>query len=140
MKRTFVKTASKKFMAVTAIAALLSLASFTNANASATAIHKSKPVAVEYAGTVNSSVSFNINYKNETGSAFNLVVKNESGDIIYSHAYNDKNFSKKFVINEVPEDGGIVTFLINGAGANLKQTFNISTTTKTVSDVVVTKE
>ncbi len=140
MKRTFVKIASKKFMAVTAIAALLSLASFTNVNARTTATSTSSPGAVVYAGTVNNSVSFNINYNNETGSAFNLVVKNENGDIIYSHTYSDKNFSKKFVINELPEDGGSVTFIINGAGADLKQTFNISTITKTVSDVVVTKE
>jgi hypothetical protein len=137
MKRTFVKIVSKKFLTVAAIVALFIVATATNAKAGETK-PESNLSAVEFAGTVNDNVAFNIKYANETGADFYLVVKNESGEIIYAHTFSNKNFSKKFVIKEVPEEGGNVTFIIRNGGADLKQTFNISNTTTSVSDVVVT--
>jgi hypothetical protein len=139
MKRTFLKIVSKKFLTAAAIIALFSVATATNAKAGEVKKSDLNLSAVEYTGTVNNNVSFNIKYDNEAGSDFSLIVKNENGEVIYSHVYNDKNFSKKVVIRELPEDGGNVTFIIKSNDADIKQSFNINTVTTAVSNVVVTK-
>ena len=135
MKRTFVKIASKKFVTATAIAALLSITALNNVKAGETTVANAPVV---YSETVNNNVLFNIKYANPTGSDFSMVVKNESGEVIYAKHYSDKNFSKRVLINELPEEGGNVTFIIKSNDGDLKQSFNISTSTKTVEDVTVT--
>ena len=135
MKRISVKTGSKKFITAAAFVALLSVGALRS-NA---AIVKANESHVEYAGVAqNDNVAFNVQYKNEAGSNFNLTVLNENGDIIFSQQYNDKNFNKKIIIETLPEDAH-VTFIIKGADANVRESFNINTNIKQVKNVEVTK-
>jgi hypothetical protein len=134
MKSTFVKTTAKKFITAAALIAVLTTGAI-NAKAGENKAAKS---TVEYIGTVNDNVAFNVQYKNETGSTFNLSVVNEAGEVIYTSQFTGQNFSKKVVIENVPEDAH-VTFILKGADATMKQSFDVSTATRTVADVRVSK-
>ncbi len=136
MKLTFVKTASKKFITAAAIIAALSIGAISNAHADEI---KENNSAVEYVGAVNENAAFNVKYINASGSDFNLTIKNEIGDVIYSHKYSGKDFRKEILINQIPEDGALVTFIIKGADANFQQSFKINTSAKVTAEVTVTK-
>jgi len=54
---------------------------------------------------------------------------------LYQQTYNDKNFDKKVVLVKEPGEARL-TFIIKGADT-YKQSFDITTVTRTVEDVVV---
>lgn len=92
--------------------------------------------AVQYVGTTEKGIVFNVKYDNATAAPFNLIIKNEFGDVVYSQQYSDTNFDKKVMLTKEPGDARL-TFIIRSASANIKQSFDIVTTTKTVEEVVV---
>ncbi|MDQ2751394.1 MAG: hypothetical protein M3R72_00040 [Bacteroidota bacterium] len=92
--------------------------------------------AVQYVGTNDQGVVFDVKYENVSAAPFSLIIKNEYGDVVYQQQYNDKNFDKKVLLTKEPGDARL-TFIIRSASANIKQSFDISTTTKTVEEVVV---
>ena len=97
---------------------------------------KASPSAVQYVGTSNDGIVFNVKHENADAAKFDLIIKNEYGDIVYQQQYNDKNFDKRVVL--VKEGGDArLTFIIRSGNTSYKQVFNITTTTKTVEDVVV---
>ena len=91
---------------------------------------------VQYVGATEKGIEFNVKYSNATASPFSLIIKNEYGDVVYEQQYNDKNFDKKVLLTKEPGEAHL-TFIIKSASANIKQSFDISTTTRTVEDVVV---
>ena len=92
--------------------------------------------AVQYVGITDKGVMFNVKYNNADASKFELIIKNEYGEVVYQQQYNDKNFDKKVLLMKEPGDAHL-TFIIKSASANIKQSFDITTTTRTVEDVVV---
>ena len=91
---------------------------------------------VQYEGTTEKGIVFNVKYENAAASPFNLIIKNEYGEVVYQQQYNDKNFDKKVLLTKEPGDARL-TFIIKSASVNLKQSFDITTSTRTVEDVVV---
>ncbi len=92
--------------------------------------------AVHYVGTTEKGIVFNVKYDNADAAKFDLIIKNEYGDVIYQQQFNDKNFDKKVLLTKEPGDARL-TFIIKSVSDNIRQSFDISTTTRTVQDVVV---
>lgn len=96
---------------------------------------KSAQNNIQYVGTTENGIVFNVKYNNADAARFDLIIKNEYGDVVYQQSFNDKNFDKKVVLVKEPGDARL-TFIIKGADT-YKQSFDISTVTRTVQDVVV---
>lgn len=121
------------------VATLVSAVSFSAMAAPATSKNgkndKSAQNHIQYVGTTNNGIVFNVKYDNADAANFDLVIKNEYGDIVYQQTFSDKNFDKKVVLVKEPGDAHL-TFIIKGADT-YKQSFDITTVTRTVEDVVV---
>ena len=134
-KQTF-KLAVKKVILMSGFVCALSLATYhtTQANSHTFASTKS---AFHYVGTEENKIVFNVKFENPAESKFDLVITNENGDVVYKQSYSEKNFDKKIVL--LKEGDAHLTFAIKSKDVNYKESFDISTTTKVVEDVVVTK-
>lgn len=121
-----------KIIVLAAIAGTLSL----SATAAGKVSEKETASAVQYVGTTEKGIVFNVKYDNAMATPFNLIIKNEYGDVVYQQQYSDKNFDKKVMLTKEPGDAHL-TFIIRSGSANIRQSFDITTTTKTVEEVVV---
>ncbi len=130
MNKQVLKFGSKALV-LAVVAGTLSLSSFA-----ATSKNEKEASAVQYAGTTDKGVVFNVKYDNADAAPFSLIIKNEYGDIVYQQQYTDKNFERKVLLTKEPGDARL-TFIIKSASGSLKQSFDITTTTKTVEEVVV---
>lgn len=92
--------------------------------------------AVQYVGATDQGILFNVKYDNTNAEPFTLVIKNEYGDVVYQQQFKDKNFDKKVVLTKEPGEAHL-TFEIRSASSNIRQSFDIKTTTKTVEEIVV---
>ena len=117
------------------LAGLVGTLSFSGMAAS-TKKEKDAASAVQYVGTTDKGIVFNVKYDNNDASKFDLIIKNEYGDIVYQQQFNDKNFDKKVLLTKEAGDAHL-TFIIRSASANIKQSFDITTSTRTVEEVVV---
>lgn len=93
--------------------------------------------AVQYVGTTEKGIVFNVKFDNADASKFDLIIKNEYGDVVYQQEFSDKNFDKKVLLMKEPGEAHL-TFIIKTPSESYKQSFDISTVTRTVEDVVVT--
>ncbi len=121
------------------VAALVSAVSFSAMAAPATNKNdKSDKTAqnnIQYVGSTDNGLVFNVKYDNIDFAKFDLIIKNEYGEVVYQQTFNDRNFDKKVMLVKEPGDARL-TFIIKGA-ETYKQSFDITTVTKTVEDVVV---
>ena len=123
------------------VAALVSTVSLSAMAAPATVSkngksNKTEQSNIQYVGTTDAGIVFNVKYDNADSARFDLLIKNQYGDIVYQQTYNDKNFNKKVMLVKEPGDARL-TFIIRTASNDYKQSFDITTVTKTVEDVVV---
>ena len=127
-----------KFRKAMLVAALVSAVSLTAMAAPATASKNGKTTQnnIQYVGTTDAGIVFNVKYDNADSAKFDLIIKNQYGDVVYQQAYDDLNFDKKVVLVKEPGDAHL-TFIIRTANNDYKQSFDITTTTRTVEDVVV---
>ena len=122
------------------VAALVSAVSFSAMAAPATSKNdKSDKTAqnnIQYVGTTDDNIVFNVKYNNADSAKFDLIIKNQYGEVVYQQAYNEVNFDKKVVLLKEQGDAHL-TFIIRTANNDYKQSFDITTVTRTVEDVVV---
>ena len=121
------------------VAALVSAVSFSAMAAPATSKNdKSDKTAqnnIQYVGSTDNGIVFNVKYDNTDFAKFDLIIKNEYGEVVYQQTFNDRNFDRRVMLVKEPGDARL-TFIIKGA-ETYKQSFDITTVTKTVEDVVV---
>jgi len=134
-KQTF-KLAVKKVILMSGFVCALTFAAFNTTQANSHTASSAKS-AFHYVGTDENKIVFNVKFENPTESKFDLVITNDNGDVVYKQTYSDKSFDKKIVL--LKEGDAHLTFAIRGKDVNYKESFDISTTTKVVEDVVVTK-
>ncbi len=135
MKKQVLKFGFRKAMLVAGFVSVVSL----SAIAAPAATDKNARTAqsdIQYVGTTKDGIVFNVKFENADSSKFDLIIKNEYGDVVYQQQYSDKSFDKKVVLIKEPGDARL-TFMIRAADATYKQSFDISTVTRTVEDVVV---
>ena len=130
-----------KFRKAMLVAVLAGFASLSTMAAPATSKNgkndKTIQSNIQYVGTTDEGIVFNVKYDNADSARFDLIIRNEFGDIVYQQSYNDKNFDKKVVLVKEPGDAHL-TFIIKGTDASYKQSFDITTVSRTIEDVVVT--
>ena len=93
---------------------------------------------VKYLGIDNESYVFNVAYNNESGEKFLLRITDADGNTLFAGTYTDKKFDKRFKVMKEESDGKL-KFVIRNLKDNSVQTFEVTTTSKVVEDVVVRK-
>lgn len=94
----------------------------------------SENVQVQYLGSMEDGVLFNVKYNNQNATPFTLVVSDASGEVLYEQTYSDKQFSKKFLLSRAYDK---MSFSIRNNKEKLNQTFAINISTRLVEDVYV---
>jgi hypothetical protein len=145
MKKQSVNTIAKKLFFGSMIAAVLFL-SFQNKAAASDRINsqrntvtdKSEKVLVKYIGSNEEGALINIKYNNEKGENFRIVIKDQSGEELYTGTFDDKNFDRRFLFPKENEANNIIISL-RSASENFVQTYKVSIKTSMVQDVLVSK-
>lgn len=122
-----------------------SLAAFTPASSKANDNNKTIEIlssenstSVQFAGSNDNAFFFDVKVNNPKAEKFTLTISAEDGEVLYSKDYTDANFTKKVKLLK-GGDNIKYTFTIKSANKGLDNSFVVSTVTKTVDDVVVTK-
>jgi hypothetical protein len=135
------KNSFKIFAKRTAGAVLISAFIFANAGAVEmpvkTAFHENA-ATVKYLGADNESYIFNVAYNNESGEKFLLRITDAEENTLFTGTYTDKKFDKRFKLLKEGSDGKL-KFIIRDLKDNSVQTFEVTTTSQVVEDVVVKK-
>jgi len=95
-------------------------------------------VLVKYIGNSEDGLFFNVKYSNETGKYFDVVIKDESGEILYEGNFNDKNFDKKFLLPK-DHDVSALSIAVNAGKNYFVQSYSVITKTNSSKEVVVSK-
>ncbi len=144
MKKQSFRVVLKKVLMVSGIAAcvVLSIPATSKANTNNNSVDSvsvaEKQANIQYLGTYDNSVWFDVKYANPRAEKFELIIKNEDNDILFQGKFSDKNFSKKIKIVK-EQDELKPTFILRTQGKELEQSFVVNTTTRVVEDVVVTR-
>jgi len=93
--------------------------------------------SVKYIGSQNQTLFFNVKYNNVNASKFFVTIKDADGATLFQSAYTDNTFDKKFSLPKT--DSGKVIFTISDKKNNYTESFEITTETRVVEDVVIKK-
>lgn len=142
MKKTIVKFVSRKFIPTfifsTSLLTFAPIASTANSNGLIEIVSNENSASVQFSGSSDNALLFDVKVNNSNGDTFTLLIKNEAGDILFTKEYSDKNFSKRIKLLK-NDDNSRYTFNIRSTNKDLENSFGISTAVKVVDDVVVTK-
>jgi hypothetical protein len=92
---------------------------------------------ITHVSTSDQSLVFQINVENSSAEKFLISIKDQNGTTIYRGYFNDKDFSKKFILPK--EDTGKLTFSIRGSEGTETESFQINSNTRVIEEVLVTK-
>ncbi|AXY76902.1 hypothetical protein D3H65_24225 [Paraflavitalea soli] len=93
--------------------------------------------SVKHIGNPEGSVVFQVQYDNQAGEKFFLIIRDNDGNVIYQDTYSDKKFDKKFQLPQGETDK--LQFIIKGPRNNTIQTFEVKTHSRMIEEVVVRK-
>ncbi|HEY6975637.1 MAG TPA: hypothetical protein VH396_05070 [Chitinophagaceae bacterium] len=142
MKRTFVKTVSQKFIpALIALASLFAtpLQSIANrSNHTIEIISNENTASVKFAGSTDNALLLDLKVSNPNGDKFTLVIQDNAGTVLFNKEYTDTSLAKKI---KILKDGDISLYNISirSANKNLENNFAVSTVSRIIDDVIVTK-
>jgi len=101
-------------------------------------ISASSQATVQFAGSAENALFFNVKVKNANADKFTITVSDKEGYVLFTQSFNDKDFNKKFKLVK-SDDIAAYNFKITSANKDLEQSFTVNATTKVVDDVTVTK-
>lgn len=127
------RTAILKF----AFAALFVTATGAALNAQTT---PSTPGArVQYIGTADDKLVFEIQYANIAGESFSVEIKDAQGYQFYFDRSKDKSFRKRFAIARTELGDNAISFVVTGKAGVQQQTFDVNASFRVVEEVSVVK-
>jgi len=140
MKSHFANLTMKSLSAA-GLAVALVLGHPTNSSAKALPVKKTihtleDKVSLKYIGSNSRSIIFHLQFENPNANAFTLLIKNETGDVVYEGQFNDVHFSKDIYL-AVDEMELHPTFVIRSEKQVVEQSFSINR--KFTEKTVVTK-
>jgi len=93
-------------------------------------------LSVQYTGSTEDGVMFNVKFENTGAEKFWLIIKNNEGDVLFQAQFSDVHFNKNI---QFLRDGDNVnpTFIVRSGKQEIKHTFVVNRTL--VENVVVTK-
>jgi hypothetical protein len=92
---------------------------------------------VKYLGTEKQSLFFNVKYANGDASKFFVTIKDAEGITLYQNSFTDVVFNKKFSLPR--SESNKLVFIISDKKSNYTESFEITTETHVVEDVLVTR-
>lgn len=134
MKKQLFKAISKRVSTV--VLAVLILTAASQKSFALPNVPFSKSAEISYKGFKDNKLVFNVNYKNEFAQPFQLVIKNEQNEVIYSQPFAAQPLNTTLLFSEVPEKTRL-TFLIKTGKKEVSQSFEINTQVKTVEEYIV---
>lgn len=140
MKQAFLNFTGKKFITAAFLFASVLLTSVTS-NAAINhdiEILSGEKTHIALTSTTSDALLFKVNVNNEKGDKFTVTIKNNTGDILFSKAFNDVNFQKQFKLLKNDTDERYY-FSITSNNKNLEDTYVVSTTTRVVNDIAINK-
>lgn len=93
---------------------------------------------VQYVGSLDGKPVFKVDLDNESGSVYDLTIKDDQGTILYTQRIREKQFSKKFKFDNANYDNVKLTFVLSNNKETQSQEFKVNTKTRVFNDVVVT--
>jgi hypothetical protein len=136
-----VNSKMKAMLSVAAVAVVMVLFTGTaNANGEKVNAEKSViPVEVKYIGTQNEQPVLEVTLDNATGEEFRVTLRNDEGDILYSGAFNQKKFVKRFQFDNGSSNPIRILMTVSTKKLSQTETFEISKSRQVIESVVVEK-
>lgn len=125
MKKQMLSSIAKKFFAGNLMAAMM----FLSANAAVSPVHfNAEPAknraAITFKGTDNDFMAFQVVYNNPEGNAFNLMITDELGNVVYFSTFQDEVFSKTFKVSK--DEINKLNFTIRDAKSGETEKFKVN--------------
>lgn len=92
--------------------------------------------SLTYAGTVDGHMNFLLNYDNELGEKFFVLIADASGKVFFEEVYADKKFNRIF---SIPVEAGNITLTITSFKNKNDKRFQVTTERRLVEEVTVSK-
>ncbi len=92
--------------------------------------------SLTYAGTVDGNMNFLLNYDNELGEKFFVLIADASGKVFFEEVYAEKKFNRIF---SIPVEAGNITLTITSFKNKNDKKFQVTTERRLVEEVIVSK-
>jgi hypothetical protein len=132
--KTTILNFKRFFIAVTVAFAALTIS--TTANAASKEPDSSKPVSIQYLGTVNGQPLFQVDIKNEMGEALTVSLSDFNGEKLYSENVNETSFSKRIRLATTETEISLSLYVYS-AKTKKTQVYEINKVTRQTDDMVV---
>lgn len=97
--------------------------------------NSAKSFDVKYISSVDDGFVFNVKYDNVSTGNFELLIKDEAGELLYQKSFSDKNFSKKFQLSKSVMKA---VFIIRPQHSS-EQSFEVMVQSRTTEEVVISR-
>ena len=97
------------------------------------------PVSVKYLGQSDYKPVVQVDIENASEEELFFVLKDETGNILFTDKITEKRYSKKFQFTEIESSNMNLTINLVGKNSKKSELFTISNVTTVVEDVVVTR-
>lgn len=114
----------------------IAVVAFSVSTASAQKSIPSLQNSLTYAGTVDGHMNFLLNYDNELGEKFFVLIADVNGKVFFEEVYSDKKFNRIF---SIPVEAGNITLTITSFKNKSDKKFQVTTERKLVEEVTVSK-
>jgi len=142
MKQSFLKFAGKKFIAAAFVSASLLFTSFEShatVKPNTIEILSGENTNIQFTGSTTDALLFKVHINNQKGDNFTITIKNRNGDVLFSKSFNDADFQKQFKVLKEDQPSDIYYFTITSNNKSLEDSYAISTTARTIDDVIINK-
>jgi hypothetical protein len=114
---------------------MICAAGLMTANANTNSNFSEKDPTVTSLGIVKGEMVFNLKYENVDGDKLEVVLIDQEGSRLYRQIFTDKDLNRTF---KVPADIESFVVRVTNLKTKVEQKFELSTTRRTIEDVVVT--
>ncbi len=132
--RSFFSIARKSVLAIAIAAITIPATALTTS----TVDPVEETAAVKYIGSEAQTMLFNVKYNNVNASKFIVTIKDQDGITLFQSSFTDAVFDKKFSLPK-GTDASKLIFTISDKKNNYSESFEVSTETRVVEDVLVKK-
>jgi hypothetical protein len=100
---------------------------------------KTIPVELKFAGNIDNRPVFLLNFTNTEVNEYTIIVRDNSGVVLYKDKVKGSNMTQKFIINTEDLGDGELRFEIIGKKTDKTAVYEVNTVARFVQDVVVSK-
>lgn len=121
---------------------ILIITTMLSTHAAAQPVENKQPLTatahIRHLASDGSKKLFQIQLTNQQREKFSVSIKDTYGHLLFSEVYQDENFNKKFQLTDI-DDADRFYIIIRTLKKKEAQVFEISTHTRMIEDVVVSK-